>query len=438
MALRSPESPLHIYLNTVGCRLNQSEIETFARQFRAAGHTLVSSPEEADLVVINTCAVTAQAASDSRQKVRQAFRAGAGEIVVTGCWSSLEPGQAASLPGVSQVVPNQDKDILVTRLLDIPVDTFDLEPVEREPVPGARLRTRAFIKAQDGCNNHCTFCVTTLARGESRSLPIPTILANIHAALAGGAQEIVLTGVHLGSWGQDFEHPSRLYDLVENILAYTDVPRLRLSSLEPWDLEPDFFELWQNARLCRQLHLPLQSGCNHTLRRMARRTTRRTFESLVEAARRVSPEIAITTDIITGFPGETDDEFTESLDFVRNMAFAGGHVFTYSARPGTAAARFPNQVPQEIRKTRNAAMRSVFAESNAVYRKRFINRSMPVLWESATILGPQGWTISGLTDNYLRVTAHAPRHLWNSITPVRLVALHKDGLVGEILDSTEK
>lgn len=192
---------MKVYLDTVGCRLNQSEIETFARQFRAAGHTLVPTAEQADLVVINTCAVTSQAASDSRQKIRQASRAGVPEIAVTGCWSTLEPKQAAALPGVRHVIANTDKDLLVANLLQLPKEAFELEPVEREPIPGARLRTRAFIKVQDGCDNRCTFCITTVARGKSRSRSVEEILSDIEAATDGGAQEIVLTGVHLGAWG---------------------------------------------------------------------------------------------------------------------------------------------------------------------------------------------------------------------------------------------
>jgi threonylcarbamoyladenosine tRNA methylthiotransferase MtaB len=430
------QTPLRIYLDTVGCRLNQSEIEIFARQFRAAGHALVSTLEEADLVVVNTCAVTAQAAADSRKKIRAAQRAGAGEVIATGCWSTLEPQKAAGLPGVSRVVPNTAKDHLVPLVLDLPAETFDLEPIEREPIPGARLRTRAFIKVQDGCDNRCTFCITTVARGPGRSLPLANILESIQAALDGGAQEIVLTGVHLGSWGHDFETPRRLRELVEIILERTAVPRLRLSSLEPWDLEPDFFSLWQDRRLCRQLHLPLQSGSDATLRRMARRTTRQSFAGLVAAARQVSPEIAITTDVITGFPGENEAEFAESLAFIQAMEFAGGHVFTYSARPGTAAARMPDQVPHPLRKERNAAVRAALQASGERYRQRFLNRTLPVLWESATALGPQGWTLSGLSDNYLRVTARAPQHLWNQITPVQIRALENGGLTGELVSST--
>jgi len=434
---------MKIYLDTVGCRLNQAEIEQYARQFRAAGHTLVASPNEADYSVINTCAVTAAAASDSRQKIRQSSRAGAQEIIVTGCWSTLQPDQAAALPGVSRVVPNPQKDLLVPNLLELPAEHFDLEPLERELIPGARLRTRAFIKVQDGCDNRCTFCITTVARGQGRSRPVEAILADIRSALmtdarfdpnAGleAANEIVLTGVHLGSWGQDLDPQLRLRDLIQAILEQTNTPRLRLSSLEPWDLDEEFFELWQDSRLCRHLHLPLQSGSAGTLRRMARKTTPESFAGLVQAARRAIPGAAITTDVITGFPGETELEFSESLAFVQALNFAGGHVFTYSARSGTAAARMPDQVPSAVRKERNARMRSVLAASSLAYQQGFIGQVLPVLWESATRLGPQDWQMSGLTDNYLRVSAQAPRQLWNQVVPVRLTGLSEAGLQGKI------
>jgi threonylcarbamoyladenosine tRNA methylthiotransferase MtaB len=430
---------MKIYLDTVGCRLNQAEIEQYARQFRAAGHELVARPEQADLAVINTCAVTAAAASDSRQKIRQTARAGVGEVVVTGCWASLKPQDAAALPGVNRVVPNLVKDQLVADLLQIPAETFDLEPVERKPIPGARLRTRAFIKVQDGCDNRCSFCITTIARGPARSRTLRDILADVRAALQGGlnghgaAQEIVLTGVHLGSWGLDFASPQRLFDLVRAILAETEAPRLRLSSLEPWDLDARFFDLWQDPSLCRHLHLPLQSGSAATLRRMARKTTPQSFAELVEAARAAIPQAAITTDIITGFPGESETEFNESLEFVQAMCFADGHVFTYSARPGTAAARMPDQVNEVIRKERNAAMRAVLNESASRYQAGFIGQVLPVLWESAAGLGSGGWRLSGLTDNYLRVHTHTPRHLWNQITPVQLTGVTDDEMIGKLI-----
>lgn len=421
---------MKVYLDTVGCRLNQSEIETFARQFRSAGHTLVSTAGEADLVVINTCTVTAAAASDSRQKIRQASRMGAGEVIATGCWATLDPRGASSLPGVSQVVTNQKKEYLVSDLLQIPVEAFDQEPLVREPLPGARSRTRAFIKVQDGCNNRCTFCITTVARGGGRSRTIREVLADIQEA--SEAQEVVLTGVHLGSWGQDLSPLDSLKTLVKTILNETSLPRLRLSSLEPWNLDHEFFKLWEDPRLCRHLHLPLQSGCGATLRRMARKTTPQEFAALVSAARQLIPGVAITTDVIVGFPGEDEAEFENSLAFVRSMNFAGGHVFTYSARAGTAAARMPGQVSHRIRKHRNSQMRAVLTETGHSYRRSFLGHKLPVLWESATRLGPDSWDMQGLTDNYLRVYASAPRHIWNTITPVKLTRESGEGLLGEI------
>ncbi len=421
---------MKIYLDTVGCRLNQAEIETMGRQFRAAGHEIVASADAADMAVVNTCAVTSEAASDSRGAVRRAARAGVDEIVVTGCWATLQTQQAAALPNVRQVVQNGRKDHLVSDVLQLPEEAFDLEPLARVPLPGLRQRTRAFIKVQDGCNNHCTFCITTVARGRSTSRRLADVIADIQSALEGGAKEIVLTGVHLGSWGQDFG--MHLRDLVRAILRETDAPRVRLSSLEPWDLDADFFGLWEDERLCRHLHLPLQSGCASTLKRMARKTTPESFRELVQAARDVMPDVAVTTDVIAGFPGETDAEFRESLHFVEQMRFAGGHAFTYSPRPGTGAARMADQVPPEVRKERNASYRALFEQAALSYRRGFVGREMAVLWESTTRLDDAGWQMAGLTGNYLRVVASAPEAMWNEISPVRLQALQGDSLLGQI------
>ncbi len=438
---------MKIFLDMVGCRLNQSEIETYARQFRAAGHELIANPRDADLAVINTCTVTAAAASDSRQKLRQTARAGVRQIAVTGCWSSLNPAGAAALPAVTHVIPNSRKEQLVFDILNIPPEDFDLEPIARQPIPGARLRTRAFIKVQDGCDNRCTFCVTTLARGASNSRTIHDVLEDVRAALLEGtsfpqiknsslgAKEIVLTGVHLGSWGQDFTPPQHLCDLIIAIINDTDTPRLRLSSLEPWDLDEEFFSLWEHPRLCRHLHLPLQSGSASTLRRMARKTTPSSFAALVNAARAIVPDIAITTDLIAGFPGESEAEFFETLSFIQEMKFAGGHVFTYSPRPGTVAAHMSGQVSYPVRKERNARLRACLADSARKYRSRFLGQTLPVLWESASTFGPELWHLSGLTDNYLRVSADAPRHLWNQITPVKFTSLTDQGLQGRLQSS---
>ena len=425
---------MKIFLDTIGCRLNQAEIESLARQFRTAGHEIVPSAAGADLVVVNTCTVTAEAASDSRAVIRRAKRLGAGDVVVTGCWATLEPDKAAALAGVTRIVPNLQKESLVADLLGLPQEFFDLEPIARQPLPGLHQRTRAFIKVQDGCDYTCTFCITTLARGASHSRPLDKVLADVRSALEGGAKEIVLTGVALGSWGLDFQPVRRLPDLVSGLLAQTAAPRLRLSSLEPWDLEAEFFGLWREPRLCRHLHLPLQSGSGSVLKRMARKTTPENFARLVQSAREAIPEVAITTDIIVGFPGETGEEFAETMEFVKGMHFAGGHVFSYSRRPGTPAARMQGQLRGETVKDRSTLLRTVLAESAETYHQKFIGKTMPVLWEATSTLTDAGWQIEGLSDNYLRITAIAPEPRWNRIDKVFLMAASPEGLSGEIQD----
>lgn len=432
---------MKIYLDSIGCRLNQSEIEAYAIELRRKGHIIQSSPENADLALINTCAVTSAAVSDSKQKIRQIQKTSSNGIIVTGCWSTLFPDEIPPHPGILKQIPNKDKDQLINILFPDESEQIDIEPINRYPIPGAKFRTRSFLKVQDGCNNQCTFCITTLARGEQRSRSIQEIHTYIQEFLLRNPeeityiQEIVLTGVHLGSWGQDLHPKLHLRDLVQSILDNFDIPRLRLSSLEPWDLDSTFFNLWKDPRLCRHIHLPLQSGSLSTLRRMARRTTPQKFSTLVEQARSAIPDVAITTDIIAGFPGETDAEFEETVLFVRNLSFAGGHVFTYSPRPGTAAIRLPDQVPHPIRKERNAILRQILEDSKSEYHSRFIDQTVSVLWESATAMGPDGWQLSGLTDNYIRVHAIAPNYMWNQITKVHITGRNKLGLEGNVEDS---
>lgn len=422
---------MKIFLDTIGCRLNQAEIENMARQFRMAGHEIVASADSAEMAVVNTCAVTTQAASDSRSKIRNIARVGVQEIIPTGCWTTLQPKEASSLPNVLKVITNQEKDNLVAKVLDLEPSTFDLEPLDRSPIPGLHRRTRAFIKVQDGCDNKCTFCITTVARGESKSRALADVIMDINSALAGDSKEIVLTGVHLGSWGQEFN--VHLRDLVKAILKETDVKRLRLSSLEPWDLDTEFFSLWDDKRLMPHLHLPLQSGSDATLKRMLRKTTSASFRKLVNSARKQIPNVAITTDIIAGFPGETEDEFSETLDFVNEMQFTGGHVFTYSSRPGTGAARMKSQTKPEVRKKRNHVLQEAIAESAKRYRQKFINKKVSALWESVTEYDEFGWKMEGWSENYLRVSAIASSPRWNEVDKVELVEVDGEKMKGEII-----
>ena len=413
-----------IYLHSLGCRLNESEVETMARRFASAGHAIVTDPAEADVCVVNTCAVTAEAARKSRHCVRALARANpAARLAVTGCYATLAPERCAALPGAAWVVPNAEKEGLVAAVLPA-----QPRPAEAEAGPPVRLRTRAFVKVQDGCDNHCTYCVVRLLRGPARSRPLADVVRQVQALVEAGYQEAVLTGVNLGSYGRDLGLPDGLYTLVAALLARTALPRLRLSSLEPWDLNESAFGLWESPRMCRQLHLPLQSGCDEVLRRMARRGTPGDFAKLVAAARARIPGLALTTDLIAGFPGETEAMFQQSYRFVQDLAFARLHVFPYSPRPGTAAARMPDQVAPQARAERARALRQLGAQQARAFRQRFVGHTLPVLWEKS---GAEGlWR--GHTDNYLSVRTVCEADLFNRITPTRLVEALGQELEGEI------
>jgi threonylcarbamoyladenosine tRNA methylthiotransferase MtaB len=429
---------MRIRLEALGCRLNTSEVESLARRFATAGHQVVGPDEPADVCVLNTCAVTHIAARKSRQEARRLKRAHSGAaLVVTGCYAELEPDQAAAL-GVDMVVGNRDKERIVelveerwgvpSPISNLQLPTSNLQP----PTSNYSSRTRAFLKVQDGCDNRCTFCVVTIARGEARSQPADDVLAEVRSLAAAGYQEVVLSGVHLGSYGHDRGERRGLFHLVQRLLNETDVPRLRLSSLEPWDLDGDFFGLWESPRLGRHLHLPLQSGCDATLRRMARRTTTAAFAGLVAAARATIPDLSVTTDMIVGFPGETEAEFATSLAFVDELALAKLHVFRYSPRAGTAAAAMRSQVPAAVAAERSQRMHELNDRLEHGFRRRFVGRTMDVLWETCQPGRDGSLEWDGLTDNYLRVLAPGGTGLHNVVTPVRLVADGPQGLVGEL------
>ena len=417
---------MNVFLTMLGCRLNQGEIDVMARQFAAQGHTIAEAPEKADVIVVNTCAVTAEAARSSRQTIYRAGRANPeAQIVVTGCYAHIAPDAIRTLPGVAHVIDNLAKESLASIVTGQTLDTpagFDQEPIAREASPVAGARTRAFVKVQDGCDQHCTFCVTRLARGVGRSRPLAAIVDEVRALGAAGYREIVLTGVHLGSYGHDQGQADGLYHLLRAILDETDMPRVRLSSLEPWGIPAGFFRLWANPRLCRHLHLPLQSGCDATLRRMARRTSQAAFRAVVDEARAHIPDVALTTDVIVGFPGETDAEFAISRAFVELMDFAGMHVFRYSRRPGTAAARLPGQVDEAVKKSRAEALQAIARRGEAAFAARFAGTTRPVLWEGVAGTTGQGFVNHGYTDNYLRVRHVTSAVLTNQITATRLIA----------------
>lgn len=421
---------MKVHLRTLGCRLNQSEIDTMARQFRQQGHEVVDNPALADSIIVNTCAVTQDASRTSRHLVRDLHRAnGQAQIMVTGCYAQIAPADIAVLPGVARVVDNLQKDRLVEAMTGQSPEAFDQEPLNRENKAGAYGRTRAFIKVQDGCDNACTFCVTTIARGAGRSRGLDEVVNEIRSLHIIGYQEAVLTGVHLGSYGHDLGDKDGLVQLVRAILMDTDIPRVRLSSLEPWDLAPDFFDLWQNPRMCRHLHLPLQSGCDATLKRMLRRTNQREFASLVEAARERIRGVNITTDVIVGFPGETEDEFVMSQAFIERMNFAGLHVFRYSKRPGTAASRMRGHIVEGVKKERSARLIALSEQAEQRFAASCRGQTLMVLWEHVAGATEDGFINVGYTDNYIRVRCVHRRVLTDAVTPARLEYQEGDAML---------
>ena len=410
-----------------------------ARQLQAGGHVIVGDAAEADAIILNTCAVTAEAARDARHLTRRFNRANeSAQIVLTGCYATLAPDVVAALPGVGRVVANDDKErlplLLDPTLIDVAAEhLYDSEPIAREAQPGSFGRTRGFVKVQDGCDNRCTFCVTTIARGAGRSRHLADVVAEVQRSAAAGYGEVVLTGVHLGSYGRDLGRPAGLRELVAALVAHTDIPRIRLSSLEPWEIADGFFRLLDDPRLMPHLHLPLQSGSDRVLRRMARRTSRAAFRALVDDARAHIADLSISTDVICGFPGEMDDEFAETLEYVETIGFTRIHAFSYSPRPGTAAARMPEQVPGPLRRERTTRLIALGEQLSLALHRRYEGATRPVLWETATGAEADGLRWACYTDNYIRVAAVGPADLMRRETLAQLRDARADGMSGAIV-----
>jgi len=429
------------FLTTLGCRLNEAEVETWSRQIESQGDRVVRAPEEAQVMVVNTCAVTSEASRKSRKLLGGIHRKNPeAKLVVTGCYSELERERATAQDGVDLVVGNDDKERLVF-LVREHLDVCSMPAAAALPEGHhafREARTRAFIKVQDGCRNRCTFCIVTIARGNERSRAVDDVVQEVELLVNRGYREVVLTGVHLGGYGSDIG--TDLKTLTRAILARTKVPRLRLSSLEPWDLPDDFWTLWDDPRLMPHLHLPLQSGSDTVLKRMARRCSTAAYRELVATLREHVTDLVLTTDLIVGFPGETEDEWQESLRFVREIGFAHMHIFAYSRREGTTAARMAGHLRGDVKRERSREMHAIAAEMKADHLARFAGTERSVLWEGEGELTEAGMRRHfGYTDNYLRVVTEVPAgtsSLENRITRAALTlppAGASEHLRGEIV-----
>jgi threonylcarbamoyladenosine tRNA methylthiotransferase MtaB len=421
-----------VYINfqALGCRLNEAELESWANQFMRLGHQITTEAAEADVVVFNSCAVTAQADRKSRQQIGRLQRSNPdAALVVTGCHASLNSAAVKSYLGVDLVVDNQHKEELVAQTLGL-VDgqsrdktTVELEFGESPNALLLRGRHRGFIKIQDGCRYRCTYCIVTIARGAERSRSEAEILDEINLLYRQGVREVALTGVHVGGYGSDID--SSLYRLLNEILHHTEISRIRLASVEPWDLPANFFELFSNPRLMPHMHLPIQSGSDSVLRRMARRCKTAEFARLVDKAREAMPLFNVTTDLITGFPGESEVEWRQTMDFVARTGFGHVHIFPFSAREGTRAARLPGQVDGRIKKARSREMHALAAELKQRELARHPGTRAEVLWEQQINSDLEQWT--GYTPHYHKIISMNPEIDAASITEVSIDSVSADG-----------
>ena len=421
---------------TLGCKVNQYETETMEGLFRQAGYRVVPFTESADVYIVNTCSVTMLGEKKSRQLVRRAQRQNeVALIAVTGCYAQLAPDVVGTLPGVRLIVGTQDRGRIVELVEEAAVrpdvlrdvgDIMAADTFEDIPLFAAPERTRAFLKIQEGCQNFCTFCIIPYTRGPLRSRALVSVRREAEKLVAAGFREIVLTGIHLGAYGRDLTGTVTLADAARTVLEIDGLQRLRLGSLESVELTPALFTLLRDdRRFARHLHLPLQAGSDAVLQEMHRFYDTAGYERLLARIREEVPGIAISTDIIVGFPGETEAMFQESLAFVRRQEFARVHVFPYSRRPATPAAARSDQVPHPVRRERVKMMQALADEMAADYHGKFIGTIVPVLFETQ-----HEGVADGLTDTYIRVYTKGPVKV-GEITAMRLLRLYQDGLWGE-------
>lgn len=420
---------MKIFLDMVGCRLNQAEIDAMAIDLVKRGAEIVSEPALADEIIVNTCCVTAKASADSRKMIRHYKNKYSAKVISTGCWVSVERSTAEEIS--DQAYLNDQKDWIPEFLIQSPVDT--LSGLGRKPKLGHRNRTRGFVKIQDGCNNACSFCLTTIARGASISVPADNILERVRQLEQMEIKEIVLTGVQLGSWGKDLEPKSRLSALLDYLLEQIEIPRIRLSSIEPWDIDQPLVNLLNHPSIMPHLHIPLQSGSDSILRAMRRPVTRERYRQILAMIRETSPRTAVTTDVISGFPGETDELFEESFNFIQECNFSGGHVFSFSAMPGTLANEMGERVQPAIVKARTNRLLAHFADREMQFKRHKIGQTENVLFESRK-LSPEGAFFRGFSTDYQRVVCFSEDIRLNQIEAVELVHMDESGdLIGILL-----
>ena len=431
---------MKVAFHTLGCKVNQYDTEAVINEFKSRGYTIVDFDEVADIYVINTCTVTNVGDRKSRQMIRRAHRQNPqAKVVVMGCYSQTSPEEAIEIEGVNLVLGTRDRQGIVDLVESLNIDEkkslvkdiFELDEFEEIPVVQFEGRTRATIKVQDGCNQFCSYCKVPYARGKSRSRLVDNVLSQVKEIADQGYREIVLTGVHLGLYGRDLNPPVTLENLVKLISEVPGIKRVRISSIDPNEIEDSFLEMMAaNPKICPHLHIPLQSGSDTILSLMRRRYSTDDFEHIVEKARQMVPGIGITTDVIVGFPGEDEKEFAKTLAFAEKMKLSRVHVFQYSPRSGTPAATMPNQVSKNEKEQRSKALIDLATRLGKEFHSSFVNEVLEVLVEEN-----EGVIGVGLTGNYIRTKIKFPNEGdWvGKLIKVRVLSANEDGIEGEFL-----
>lgn len=424
---------------TLGCKVNQYETEAMAELFSDAGYKICDFSDTADVYVINTCSVTNMGDRKSRQIIRRAKKTNPNAIIaVTGCYAQTAPDEVLSINGVNIVIGTKDRKNIVALVEELNEDAeinhvsdiMNHHEFEALQIKNYSNRTRAFIKIQEGCNQFCSYCIIPYARGPVRSRPKEDVLKEIQKLVSNGFKEVILVGIHVASYGIDLGNVS-LADLIMGVDKIDGVERIRLSSIEPMTLNQEFTDKIKGSKkLCHHFHISLQSGCDATLKRMNRKYTTAQFKAIADGLRAAFEDVAITTDIMVGFPDETDEEFNETIDFVREVKFAEAHIFQYSQRRGTPAAKRPNQISPELKEKRSKIITAETIKTRNEFLDSFIGKTMRVLFEQPVSDG----MFEGKTDNYITVHAQSDVNLNDQFRNV-LIESRKNGIMtGKIVD----
>ncbi len=428
---------------TLGCKVNQFESAAFVSELEELGHQQVSASTDADIIIINTCAVTAKGGSQSRNAVRKCARENSdASIVITGCYSQLDSellNDIDELQGRKVLfVGNDEKEFLVSRALS---DSYQNKLPQLEDMRKIRTfgnlqvnafanRTRAYLKVQDGCNSFCSYCIVPYTRGRSRSLPMEEVISQAERFIKNGHKEIVLTGIHVGNYGTDLQESETIVSLIEKLCSLFPDTRIRLSSIEPMEIDNKLLSLFsRHDNFQSHLHIPLQGGDDDILDRMGRKYTTAEFRSIINACHEIKPDMCIGIDVLAGFPGEDEASFERTRNFLQELDYTYLHVFPYSIRPGTPAARFKNQVPKHIKDERVEVLREISEAKKKDFCLKHIDEIRPVLIEGSR---DKKGRLKGFTDNYIPVLIAGENQLIHTVQQVRLVKWESNSIVGEI------